>query len=154
VTKVSVSDALSVMVDNSLGIMPTTVVVNANFLFQLMKWNLSDVGPELVTEWTRKGFAEMNIKEFMGVRWLVTIKNWLVGNGTMYIFGPGAFVGPSLVLNDTTMHVKKDDEAISFWAAETISQVLGHAGAYARVDMTQVGPTYGYPAASPNVNTD
>jgi hypothetical protein len=148
VTRTSVADALSVMVESNLGIFPTTVVVNANFLFQLMKWTHNDVGPQLLYDWTTKGFGEIDLKGFMGVRWLVTIKNWLVGNGTMYIFGPGQFVGPSLVLNDTTMHIKKDDEAISFWAAEQISQVLGHPGAYCRVDLTQVGPTYGYPEIS------
>jgi hypothetical protein len=142
VTPVSVTDALTVMGESNLGVTPQTVVVNWNFAQQFMKWTHADVGPQLVDEFKRKGFIE---REFMNVRWLITIKNWLVGNGTMYIFGPGAFVGPSLILTDTTMHVKKDATMISFWAYEEISQVLGNPAAFCRVDLTQVGPSQAFP---------
>ncbi len=128
----SIADALTVPLRSNLGMKASTALINLNFATQLMKINRNDFGGDIAEEVKRTGFTE---REWMGVRWLITIKNWLVPDGTMYMFGPQEFIGKTLILQDATMSVRKDDYMISFWAYELVAQVIANIGAVWRVDL-------------------
>ena len=131
----SLSDALTVMNRSNFGLDPKTVLVNLNFAKQLMKLGRDDFGGDLAQEVKTKGFGQ---REFMGVNWLVTIKNWLVPDGVMYQFGPQEFIGETLILTDATMHIRKEGPIIDFGAYQTVASVIENIAAVARVDFTQV----------------
>lgn len=135
VTPISVNDALAVMNESNFGLETATVLVNLNFAKQLQKWDRLDFGGDLAQEVKMKGFTE---REFLGARWLFTNKNDLVGNGTMYMFGPQNFIGKTLILEDTTMHVKKEAFMLEWFAYEQLAQIFGHIAAVCRVDFTGV----------------
>lgn len=132
ITLDSVNDALSMMTDSTYGLRPATVVVNVNFAYQLQKWTRDEFGGDLAQEVHLKGWTE---REFMGARWLITIKNWLVPNGTMYMFAPQEFIGKTLVLEDTTMHVEKKAFMVEFWAYQQIAQVIANMAGICRCDI-------------------
>ncbi|MFA5525237.1 MAG: hypothetical protein WC992_00235 [Acholeplasmataceae bacterium] len=126
----SVADSLTIMNRSNFGLDPATAVVNLATSKQFLKWSHTDLG-DLVSEVKQKGWGE---REWMGVRWLVTIKNWLVPDGSVYYFAPGNFIGETLVLTDATMHVKKDAFMVEFWAYQLVAQVIAHFAGVARCD--------------------
>ena len=132
----SLADAMTIMNRSNYGLNPSTVVVNLHFAKMMMKLTRDEFGGDLAQEVHLNGFTE---RQFMGVRWLITIKNWLVPNGTMYQFAPQEFIGESLVLEDSTMHVRKDAYNIEFWAYQMVAQVIANIAGVCRVDFTQVG---------------
>ena len=132
----SLGDAMTIMNRSNFGLNPATVLVNLNFAKQMMKLTRDEFGGDLAEEVHVNGFTE---RQFMGVRWLVTIKNWLVPNGTMFQFAPQEFIGETLVLEDSTMHVRKDAYNIEFWAYQMLAQIIANIAGVCRVDFTQVG---------------
>ena len=130
----SLADALTVMNRSNFGLDPSTVLVNLNFAKQMMKWGRDDFGGDLAQEVKLNGFTE---RTFMGVRWLITIKNWLVPDGTMYQFAPQEFIGETLILTDSTMHVRKDAYSIEFWSYQEVAQIIANIAGCARVDFLQ-----------------
>ena len=132
----SLADAMTVMNRSNMGLDPATVLVNLNFAKQMMKLTRDEFGGDLAEDVHINGFTE---RRFMGVRWLVTIKNWLVPNGTMFQFAPQEFIGETLVLEDSTMHVRKDAYNIEFWSYQMIAQIIANICGVARVDFTQAG---------------
>lgn len=132
----SLADAMTVMNRSNFGLDPATVLVNLNFAKQLMKMGRDDFGGDLAEEVKKHGFTE---REFMGVRWLITIKNWLVPDGTMFQFAPQEFIGETLILTDSTMHVRKDAYMIEFWSYQEVAQILASTAGFCRVDFTKAG---------------
>jgi hypothetical protein len=127
----SVADALTIMNRSNYGLDPATVLVNLNFAKQMMKWGRDDFGGDLAEDVKKNGFTE---RQFMGVRWLVTIKNWLVPDGAMFQFAPQEFIGETLILTDSTMHVRKDAYNIEFWSYQEVAQILANSAGIARCD--------------------
>lgn len=132
----SVTDALTIMLRSNFGLKPATVLVNLNFATQLMKWGRDDFGGDLAEDVKKNGFTE---RQFMGVRWLITIKNWLVPDGVMYQFAPQAFIGETLILTDSTMHVRKDAYMIEFWSYQEVAQIIANICGICRCDFLLAG---------------
>ncbi len=132
----SLADAMTVMNRSNFGLDPATVLVNLNFAKQMMKMGRDDFGGDLAEDVKRNGFTE---RTYMGVRWLVTIKNWLVPDGCMYQFAPQEFIGETLILTDSTMHIKKDAYNIEWWSYQEIAQIIANFAGICRVDFTKAG---------------
>lgn len=132
----SVTDALTIMLRSNMGLKPATVLVNLNFATQMMKWGRDDFGGDLAEEVKKNGFTE---RTFMGVRWLITIKNWLVPDGVMYQFAPQEFIGETLILTDSTMHVRKDAYMIEFWSYQEVAQIIANICGVCRCDFLLAG---------------
>ena len=135
VTPTSVNDALAVLNESDFGMDAETVLVNLNFAKQLQKWDRNDWGGDIAQEIHLKGFTE---RELFGKRWLITKKNGLVPNGTMYMFGPQDFIGKTLILEDVTMHLKKEYYMLEWFSYSLISAIIGSPVGFARVDLTGV----------------
>ncbi len=50
------------------------------------------------------------------------------------MFADPRFIGKSFILEDTTMHVKREAYMIEFFCYETIGGSIGHTGGLSRVD--------------------
>jgi hypothetical protein len=136
VNPASLADAMTIMNRSNYGLDPATCIVNLNFAKQMMKWGREAFGGDLAEEVHVNGFTE---RKFMGVRWLVTIKNWLVPDGTMFLFAPQNFIGETLILTDSTMHVRKDAYMVEFWAYQEVAQIIANIAGLARCDFLQAG---------------
>ena len=82
----------------------------------------------------RNGWSEQN---FMGVRWIVTIKGAgqsttdYVKDGNMYMFSDPKFIGKHYQLEDTTMYIRREAYMLEFFAYQTSGATLGHTGGLA-----------------------
>jgi len=133
-TPSTLAEADKVLNKSTYGIDGQTYVINLETSKEFLKWD-HDMwgGADIAQEVRRNGWT---MKTMHGKRWIITIKNWIVPNGTMYIFGPQEFIGKNLVLTEPTMFVKKDETELTMWAYEEAAMVIANIAAVARVDVT------------------
>jgi hypothetical protein len=133
ITRETVNDARKIMPQTPSHLEAATALVNNVFVKDLQKWGRTEVGGDLSEEIVRNGFAE---RVLFGVRFMITIKRNLVGDGTMYMFAEPKFLGKFFILEDTTMHIEKKAYLLNFFAYEEIGSAIANVAAVARYDFT------------------
>ena len=132
ISRDTVQEALKIMPKTPSHLEVSTVLVNNVTIREILKWGYDEAGGDLSGSMLKNGWAE--IDGLMGVKWTVTIKRDLVPDDTFYMFGDPRFIGKSYLLEDTTMHIKREAFMIEFFAYETIGGSIGHTGGLARAD--------------------
>lgn len=133
ITRETWNDALKIMPQTPSHLEVSTALVNTVFVKELQKWGPSELGDGLSEEIARNGWAERNL---FGIRLIITIKRDLVGDATMYMFAEPQFLGKFFVLEDTTMHIKKEAYLLNFFAYEEIGSAIGNIAGCARADFS------------------
>lgn len=128
VSRDSLWDAFKIMPQTPSNLEVHTCVVNNITIKEFAKFQRSEMGGNLSEEIMRNGWAQEN---FMGVRWIVTIKRNIVGNNHLYMFADPKFMGKHYQLEDTTMHVERNAYLIEFFAYQTAGATIGHPGGLA-----------------------
>jgi hypothetical protein len=122
-------DALKIMPGSPFHLETHTVLVNNLLIKEISKLDRTELGGDLSEDIMKNGWSEQN---FMGVRWIITIKTDLVGDAEMYMFSDPKFIGKHYQLEDTTMHIKREAYMLEFFAYETAGATLGHVGGLAK----------------------
>lgn len=133
ITRETVNDALKILPQTPSHLECATALINNVFVKDLQKWGRTEVGGDLSEEVVRNGFAE---RVMFGVRFIITIKRQLVGDGTMYMFAEPKFLGKFFILEDTTMHIEKKAYMLNFFAYEEIGSAIGNVAAIGRADFS------------------
>jgi len=110
---------------------PAAVLVNNILIWDVVAFTRDTIGGDLSEELFLNGFTERTI---MGVKWIITIKNDLVGDNTMFMFAEPKYLGDFMVLDNVTMSSKHEDFIISFFAYESVGCTVMNIAAVARVD--------------------
>jgi len=131
ISRDTVQEALKIMPKTPSHLEVNTVLINNVTIREILKWGRDEVGGDLSGDFLKSGWSEIDL---MGAKWCVTIKRNLVPDDTMYFFGDPRFIGKSYLLEDTTMHIKREAFMIEFFAYETIGGSIGHTGGLARAD--------------------
>jgi len=112
---------------------PEVCLVNNITIWDLAKLSSFELGDQVKTEITRKGFV---YTEWMGTKLVVTIKKGLVKNKTMYWIGEKSFVGRAYYLEDVTMHVERHGHMVSWYATTYSGSAIGNTAGIAKVRYT------------------
>jgi len=131
ISRDTVEEALKIMPKTPSHLEVNTVLVNNVTVRELLKWGYDEAGGDLSGDFLKKGWSELDL---CNVKWVVTIKRDLVPDDSMFFFGDPRFIGKSYLLEDTTMHIKREAFMIEFFAYETLGGSIGHTGGLARVD--------------------
>ena len=131
ISRDTMEEAFKIMPKTPSHLEVNTVLVNNVTIREIMKWGWDEAGGERSGDFLSKGWSE---GEFMRAKWIITIKRDLVPDDTMFFFGDPRFIGKSFLLEDTTMHVKREAFMIEFFCYETLGGSIGHTGALARAD--------------------
>jgi len=131
ISRDTVQEALKIMPKTPSHLEVNTVLVNNVTIREILKWGWDEAGGDLSGDMLKKGWSEIDL---MGCKWVITIKRDLVPDDTMYFFGDPRFIGKSYLLEDTTMHIKREAFMIEFFAYETLGGSIGHTGGLARAD--------------------
>lgn len=131
ISRDTVQEALKIMPKTPSHLEVNTVLINNVTIRELLKWGYDEAGGQLSGDFLKSGWSEIDL---MGCKWVVTIKRDLVPDDTMYFFGDPRFIGKSYLLEDTTMHVKREAFMIEFFAYETIGGSIGFTSGLARAD--------------------
>lgn len=131
ISRDTVQEALKIMPKTPSHLEVNTVLVNNVTVRELLKWGYDEAGGDISGDFLKKGWSELDL---MNVKWVVTIKRDLVPDDSMFFFGDPRFIGKSYLLEDTTMHIKREAFMIEFFAYETLGGSIGHTGGLARAD--------------------
>lgn len=129
VSRDSVNDALKILPDTPAHLETATILVNNLTIKDVQKWGYDEIGGELSEEILRQGFSERNL---LNARWIVTIKTRLVTTNQMYFFAEPKFLGKFFVLEDTTMHIKREAFMLEFYAYESVGSAIANVAGIAR----------------------
>lgn len=131
ISRDTVQEALKIMPKTPSHLEVNTVLINNVTIREILKWGFDEAGGDLSGDMLKSGWSEIDL---MGCKWIVTIKRDLVPDDTMYFFGDPRFIGKSYLLEDTTMHIKREAFMIEFFAYETIGGSIGFTSGLARAD--------------------
>jgi hypothetical protein len=133
ITRDTLCDSLKIMPNTPSNLEVHMVLLNNITIKEVMKFGRNEMGGSLSEDIIKNGWT---LQEFLGVKWLVTIKKGLVPTNTMYHFADPKFIGKSFILEDTTMYIRREAYMLEFFAYETLGGAIGHTGGLARVDFT------------------
>ena len=131
ITRDTLCDCLKVMPNTPSNLEVHMVLVNNITIKEVMKFGHNEMGGTLSEDIIKSGWS---LQEFLGVKWVITIKKGLVPTNTMYQFADPKFIGKSYVLEDTTMYMRREAYMLEFFAYETMGGTIGHTSGLARID--------------------
>jgi hypothetical protein len=105
-----------------------TILTNSATIKDINKLDRTEMGGDLAEDIMKNGWSEQS---FLGVRWIVTIKDDLVAEDRIYMFSDPKFIGKHYQLEDTTMYIRREAYMLEFFAYQTSGATLGHTGGLA-----------------------
>ncbi len=131
ITRDTLWDAMKVMPNTPSNLEVHAVLLNNITIKEVAKFSRNEMGGDLSSDIMKNGWS---LQEFMGVKWIITIKKGLIPTNTMYHFADPKFIGKSYVLEETTMYIRREAYMLEFFAYETMGGTIGHTSGLARVD--------------------
>jgi hypothetical protein len=131
ITRDTLWDSLMVLPSTPSNLEVQCVLLNNLTIKHVAKFTRNETGT-ISEDIMRNGWT---LSEYMGVKWVITIKKGLVPTNTFYHFADPKFLGKSYALEDATMHIKREAYFIEFWTYESIGGSIGNTSAVARVDV-------------------
>ena len=131
ITRDTMEESFTIMPKTPSHLEVNTVLCNNVTIRQIMKWGRDEMGGDFSQDLIKNGWSETR---FMNADWIITIKRNLVPDDSIYMFADPRFIGKSFLLEDTTMHIKREAFMIEFFAYETLGGSIGHTGGLARAD--------------------
>lgn len=132
ITRDTLWDSMKIMPNTPSNLEVHTVLCNHITIKEVCKFQFHEMGGGSTSEnimlngWT--------LDNFMGKRWLITIKKGLVATNTMYHFADPKFIGKSYILEDVTMYIRREAYMLEFFSYESLGGSLGHSGGLSRSD--------------------
>ena len=133
VTRESLWDSFKILPSTPSNLEVHTVLINHITIKDVCKFTRNEMGGDISQDIMRSGWS---YQEFMGVRWIITIKKSLVPTNTMFHYADPRFTGKHYALEDTTMYIRREAYMLEFFAYETLGAALGNTSSVSRVDFT------------------
>ena len=133
ITRGNLWDSLKIMPNTPSNLEVHCVLLNNITIKEVAKLDRNSMGGDLSEEIMRNGWT---LGDFMGIKWIITIKKGLVPTNTMYHFADPKFIGKSYMLEDTTMYIRREAYFIEFFAYESLGGTIGHTSGLSRVNFT------------------
>lgn len=127
----TVTEALKVMPRGYSRLVCETVLVNNVSVIDFLKWSREETGGDLSAEMLKSGQV---VKDLLGKTWVITIKQDLVPEDTMYQFAGPKWLGKHLTLEPAKMYIKKEAFMVEFFLYQTSGASIGNMSGCARID--------------------
>lgn len=108
-----------------------TVLCNNITIKDVAKFGRTEMGGDLSQDIMRNGWSE---QEFLGTRWIVSIKTDIIPSSTFFHFADPKFIGKHYSLEDTTMYIRREAYMLEFFAYQTSGATIGHTSGLTRAD--------------------
>lgn len=131
ITRDGLWDMLKTMPSTPSHLEVHTILCNNITIKDVAKFGRTEMGGDLSQDIMRNGFSE---QEFLGCRWIVTIKTDIVPTSTFYHFSDTKFIGKHYSLEDVTMYIRREAYMLEFFSYQTSGATLGHTNGLARTD--------------------
>lgn len=123
ITRDTLWDSMKIMPATPSRLEVHTCLINNITIKDVCKFGRDEMGGDFSQDIMKDGWTE---QEFMGKRWLITIKQDLVPTNRVYHFADPKFIGKHYSLEDTTMFVRREAYFIEFFAYQTSGATIGH----------------------------
>ena len=124
-------DSLKVMPNTPSNLEVHCVLLNNITIKEVCKFTRNEMGGDISQDIMRQGWS---YQEFMGVKWIITIKKGLVPTNRMYHFADPKFIGKNYILEDTTMYIRREAYMLEFFAYATMGGTIGHTSGLSATD--------------------
>lgn len=104
-------------------------LINNLTVREIMKFGREEMGGDKSQDLLWNGWTE---QRFMNMDWMVTIKQDLIPEDNVYLFGDPRFMGQSRSLTDLTMHVKAEAYWIQWYCYQSIGATIGNTNSVGR----------------------
>lgn len=131
ITRDGLWDMLKTMPSTPSHLEVHTVLCNNITIKDVAKFGRTEMGGDLSQDIMRNGWSE---QEFLGTRWIITIKTDLVATSTFFHFSDPKFIGKHYSLEDTTMYIRREAYMLEFFAYQTSGATIGHTSGLTRAD--------------------
>lgn len=131
ITRDSLWDAMMVMPSTPSSLEVHTCLVNNLTIKHVCKFGRTEMGGDMSQDIMKDGWTS---QDFMGRRWLVTIKKGLVPTNRLYMFADPKFIGKHFELEPTTMYIRREAFMLEFYAYQTSGGTIAHTSGLACVD--------------------
>ena len=131
ITRDSLADGLKVMPNTPSNLEVHLMIMNNITIKDVLKFTRNEAGGNLSEDVFKNGWT---LTKIMGVETLITIKKGLCPTNTVYHFADPKFIGKSLVLEETSMYIRREAYMLEFFAYETLGAAIGHTDGLARID--------------------
>lgn len=132
VTRDGAREAMKILPSGPTHLESSTIVINNVTVQELGKWGRDEMGGDMAQDLVKNEWSET---KWMGRDLVITIKRDLVPDSSMYMFPDVKFFGKAFVLEDTTMHVKREAFMLSWFCYEEIGSGIGNTAAPTRADL-------------------
>lgn len=132
-TRENLIEAKKRMSRTSSRLVPEMALCNTRTAMHFEGWNRDQAGNDHSQSMITDGFAG-NYDAWAGMKWVTTIKDDLVPDGSVFFFAAPEFLGRLYFLEDTTMYVKREGPMISFYAYEMLGGGIANTAAVSRTD--------------------
>lgn len=120
-----------------------TYLCNRRTFKEFMRWTRNEMGGDFTEELFREGTGAFRTAEVSGIKFIITIKDYLVPNGVIYLFAPPNYLGKSGVFQEPTMYVKKEKKILRFSCDEIIGCTFANTAAVAKASFAAAMGVYG-----------
>jgi len=131
ITRDTLWDMMKIMPNTPSNLEVHTCLINNITIKEVCKFGRTEMGGDVSQDIMKNGWSEQN---FMGVRWIITIKKDIIPTDSIYMFADPKFIGKHYTLEDTTMYIRREAYMLEFFAYETNGASLGHTSGIARAD--------------------
>ena len=131
ITRDTLFDGLAILPSTPSNLNTHCIVLNNLTILKVAKMTRNEIGGDMAEDIMRNGWTS---QDFMGVRWLVTIKKGLVATNVMYHFADPKFMGKHYELEPATMYIRRRAWNIEFFSYETIGATIGNTSSVAKVE--------------------
>lgn len=131
ITRDTLWDMMKIMPNTPSSLEVHTCLLNHITIKDVAKFGRTEMGGDLAQDIMQQGWTE---QDFMGVRWIITIKKAIVRTNRVYMFADPKFIGKHYSLEDTTMYIRREAYMLEFFAYETNGATLGHTSGLAAAD--------------------
>lgn len=108
-----------------------TAIVNNVTSNDFLKWGRDEIGGDKSQDMLTSGKM---IENMLGLDWHVTIKRHLVPDDTVFLMADTGFIGKSFVMEDVTLHIKREAMVVQWYAYEEIGSAIANAAGIGRAD--------------------
>lgn len=111
ISRETLNYALMTMSKNDSNLQPVTVVINLITARYLAMLGREEIGGDVAQEFFLNGWVN---RDFLGVKWLVSIKKDLIPTKVMFQYASSEYIGRSFELSPPTMHIERKAYDIRF----------------------------------------
>ena len=130
-SRITLAHAMKGLPSSNRRLNPAAALVNNLFVWNVVALTRDNIGGDLAEELFVNAFTERKI---MGINWVITIKQDLVGDTSMYQFAEPKYLGDFVVLDNVTLSTKHEDFMLSFYAYESVGATIANIAGCVRAD--------------------